>query len=125
MASITEIQAKVTKTAAFNGASIAIDSGSGSPAYASTDEFTIKLTVLSHTGPFTFALEDSVDAFSAKVARKVWEISGSGNVAKVFSTTWKEVRGLRLGTASAVMRLAITVGAGTTVDYQCEMVRNR
>lgn len=125
MASNTTIQAKVTKTGTFNGASIAIDSGSGSPAFAASDEFTIFINILNHTGSFHFELQDSVDAFSASVVRKVWEVSGSGNVKKTFSVTWKELRGLRLGTASAVMRLAIVEGAGSTVTYSCEMVRNR
>ena len=125
MAAKTEIQALVTKTAAFDGAGVAIDSAAGSPTFAATDEFTIFLNILNHTGAFHFELQDTVDAFTAEVTRKVWEVSGNSNVKKTFSVTWKELRALRLGTASAEMRLSLVEAPGTTVTYHCEMVRNR
>lgn len=120
MAKITPVQASVTKTATFNGASIAIDN----TVFPTTPSWTLVLLV-SVTGPDTvarFTFQDSVDAFTTPLAGPGTAVTGGISVrAGEKRYTWcsYDFPDLRFGVASAVLRLALTriTGTSPTVTY--------
>lgn len=122
---ITAVQAKVRKTAAFDGASIDISGITG--------DWTLVLNVMDIAGTtpgVRFQFTDSVDAFSATLAGPTASVSGI--LGKYGSTpaepntkrfTWqkRDFPSLRFGTGSAVLRLSLTeiTGSGSPgVTYE-------
>lgn len=119
---LVDLQAKTSKTATFNGASVDI---------SALNEFNVVIRVNSITPGkrVQFAFEDSVDAFTGKQTHRIEEFLGGSSglpvegVVRSFHV--RETPMLRKGTASAVLRLAITaIDAGTTVDYQAWLEAN-
>ena len=117
------LQAKVTKTSAFNGASY--------DASALTGDFTVFLRVTKLIGQAQFALEDSVDAFTNNIVR--WTVNVKGDISTdpsdPFNTTQgfltfhvksNEIPSIRNGSAGDVWRIALVEITGTskTTDYQ-------
>lgn len=121
---ITSVQAKVRKTAAFDGSSIDIS--------AITGDWTLVLEVMDQDGtsPLTrFQFTDSVDAFTTPVAGPTASVSGTlgarGSTPAEPNTkryTWqkRDFPSMRFGTGSAVLRLSLTLISGTSagVTYQ-------
>lgn len=120
MPNITVVQAQVTKTATFNGASIAIDN----TVFPTTPSWTLVLEA-SVTGPDTvarFTFQDSVDAFTTVLAGPSVVAPGGVTVrggGKRFTFSSYDFPDLRFGVASAVLRLALTriTGTSPTVTY--------
>ncbi len=113
---ITEIEALNTATSGANGTSLAISG------FGATDEYEILIDVSAYSGPIKFVVEDSVDAFSAAEELAVRHLSGAGSAHKI-SIGWRELRkAMRMGTASAVMRIRIDVTG--TVTYAAHLIRN-
>jgi len=115
MAAITAVQAKVTKTAAFNGASLDISGITG--------DWTLVLKVdkLTAGKKARFTFEDSVDAFTAKIAGPSFSVKGevAPEADRTFSVKKADFPSLRFGTGSAVLRLALTeIDASSSVDYE-------
>lgn len=112
----TIVQAKVTKTAAFNGASVDISAIPG--------DWTLVLNVQKMTDGATarFNFADSVDAFTAKIAGP--SVSLTGKVDPVnprrFSFTKKDFPSLRFNAANAVLRLELAelTGSAPSIDYE-------
>ena len=109
--SAVAIDAKATKTAAFNGASVDIS------AFTKVPDVIVHLQNL--VGDVTISVEDSVDAFTNKINLATKFIKGA--VAKPFEMrfTARDMGAMRVGTGSAVFRVAITVltGTGKTITY--------
>lgn len=116
---IKAIQALVTKTASFDGASIAIDN----TVYPTVPNWTLVLDVQA-TGPDTvarFQFSDSVDAFTTVLAGPTFVCTGGIAKAndKRFCLKWYDFPDLRFGVASAVLRVSLTriTGTSPTVSY--------
>ena len=116
MATLTQIQALVTKTAAFDGASLSI-------AVLGTS-WSLVLEVQA-TGPDTIArlqFSDSVDAFTTTVAGPTFVAPGglAAKNSKRFAIKSYDFPDLRFGVSSAVLRLSLTriTGTSQTVTYQ-------
>ncbi len=111
----TSVQAKVTKTAAFDGSSVDISG------LTSTD-WTLEIEILALTGTCRFQFADSVDAFTTTVAGPTVSCSGTLTTAqpKKYTFTKRDFPDLRFGVTSAVLRLSLTaITASTgTVTYQ-------
>jgi len=110
MATQAELQASVTKTGVFNGASIDIS--------GYNTENTLHIEVDVCTGGCQISIEDSVNAFSASIIRHVFVVKGNvvaGSPVK-FSVSWRN-SGVRFGTGSAVLRVNVDE-VGTTVTYR-------
>lgn len=104
--SIVSVQAKVTKTAAFDGASLDISS----VLYTTSQDWTLVLEVLTNVGISRFQFSDSVDAFTTTVAGPTAVVVGAilPSFSKRFTFTRKDFPDLRFGVASAVLRLSLT-----------------
>jgi hypothetical protein len=115
----TDIQAKVIKTATFDGSSIDI-----SAAGLATTDWTLVLEVLAmnDANAIRFQFSDSVDAFSTVLAGPTVCISGKIDKSdqKRYTFFKRDFPNLRFGTASAVLRLSITefTGSSKSVTYQ-------
>lgn len=112
---LTDIQAQVTKTAAFDGASLDISGVTG--------DWTIKLQVSALTAAkkARFIFQDSVDAFSANIGGPAVSVKGaiSEDADKVYSFKKQDFPSLRFGTASAVLRLALAeIDSAASVEYR-------
>jgi hypothetical protein len=108
------LQAKVTKTAAFDGAGVDISGLSA--------DSTIKVRVSALTAGrrARFVLYDSVDAFSAKIPvaafAVVGEISGE---AVIRSFNKRSGAYARFSTGSAELRLSLdAIDANASIDYE-------
>ncbi|SRR6266545_3678214 len=111
---ITPIQAQVTKTAAFVGSGVDVSGFIG--------DWTLKIRVSKLTAAknVRFQFTDSVDAFTNKGAGHTLCFSGGVDAAAdvVRSITRYNAPTLRMGVASAVLRLEVTaIDAGGSVDY--------
>lgn len=112
----TDIQAKVTKTATFDGSSIDIS--------AITADWTIILEVLAQNDGdnVRFSFEDSVDAFTTPL--QAMSVSTSGKTTKDGARRYtffkRDFPNLRMGVSSAVLRLSIVefTGSSKSVTYQ-------
>lgn len=97
----TEIQAKVTKTAAFTG--------SGLDVSGITGDWTIKINVSNMTAAkkARFSIEDTVNDWTASVAGPTFSVVGAlgPTFDKVKSFKKADFPDLRVGTASAQIRL--------------------
>ena len=124
--SFTAIQAATTKTAVFDGAGVDISGITG--------DFTLvlEITELSanagQTPEVAFVFEDSVNAFTASVARATFNMKGAVNTdgkQHGRKMTWRkrDLVGLRAGTGSAVLRLRLVgiAGTGASVDYSAHI----
>jgi hypothetical protein len=113
---ITPIQAKVTKTATFNGSGVDVSGISG--------DWTLVLDVQTVVGDTAvrFGFQDTVDAFTTPLAGPTVSVSGAVALANSRRFTFKkyDFPGLRCGTASAQLRLAVLAITGTSpsVTYQ-------
>ena len=107
---ITAVQAKVTKTAAFNGTTEVDVSGIDG-------DWTLVLNIQAAAAlTFArFAFEDSVDAFSASLSGPAFSIAGltTAQGSRRFAVKKADFPSLRLGTASAVLRVSLTQITGT------------
>lgn len=112
---ITALQAKVTKTAAFDGAGVDISGITG--------DATLVVRVHSMTAAKRALIEvqDSVDAFTAKRTVAAFHIPGgvSSNAPIRFSKRKYEIAAARLGTGSATMRVSVTgIDSGGSLEYE-------
>ncbi len=116
-----ELLVKTTLTAAGNGAALDIDTG-----MAATDEFSVEVEVSNLIGVAQIELQDSVDAFTAHIVRKVWTLNGAGEHTDLDVANYRNLHTLRIGTASAVARIAVTelTGAGKTITLRADLKRN-
>ncbi len=116
MATRTDVQARVTKTAAFAGASLAIDTITG--------DWTLKIRVAKLTpgGAVRINFEDSVNAFTALLPGPAVSVKNQqgDDYDRVFEFRKYDFPSLRFGTASAVLRcnLQEITGASPSVDYE-------
>lgn len=116
---VIKLQAKVTKTAAFNGAGIDI---SAYPTQGVGPLVTIRVDSLTAGKTAVFALQDSVDAFSSDT-RTVFTFTIQGVADSRTPRTrdihaW-EMAGVRYGVSSATMRLVLlSIDASSSVDYE-------
>ena len=98
---LTEIQARVSKTAAFTGTGIDVSGITG--------DWTVKLQIESLTAAkqARFAFEDTVNDYTASLAGPTFSFKGSltSSADKVKSFKKADFPSLRLGTASAQLRL--------------------
>lgn len=125
---LTTLQAPVTRTATLNGTGVDIS--------ALTGDFTIivELTKLSanagQTPQVQFEIQDSVDAFTNRVTVAAFNTKGSVNYStdakvdgKQHGRKWtfrrRDLVGVRAGTPSATLRLALVgiSGTGASADY--------
>jgi hypothetical protein len=118
---ITAIQASVTKTAVFTGSGVDISGITG--------DFTLHLRVsaLSATdlAKVAFCFEDSVDAFTGKIARATQNFQGTlgqtyNQQDVVVSWRKRELKGIRAGVSSAVLRLNVVDLQGTSPSVTYE-----
>jgi len=112
---VTAVQALVTKTAAFNGASLDIS--------AITGDWTLKLRVgkLTAAKKARFVFVDSVDAFTNKIPVFVASVKGETALGndRIFSVQKKDCPSARFGTGSAVLRLELAeIDGSSSVDYE-------
>ncbi len=109
----TEIQAYVTKTAAFVGSTVDISGITG--------DWTLKLQVgaLSAGIDARFVFEDSVNDFTASLAGPAFNFLGELDLAqdRVKSIKKQDFHGLRLGTVSAVLHLNLSKMGVGSVSY--------
>ena len=98
---LTEIQARVSKTAAFTGTGVDVSGITG--------DWTIKLQIESLTTAknVRFAFEDTVNDYTASIAGPTFSFKGGLSAAsdKVKSFKKADFPSLRLGTGSAQLRL--------------------
>ncbi len=111
----TDIQASTTKTATFNGASIDVSGFTG--------DWTIKLQVsaLTDAKQARFVFQDSVNDFTASISGPCFNMKGYMTAVndKVKSFKKQDFPGLRLGTASARLRLALVdLDGSASVTYR-------
>lgn len=101
---LTEIQARVTKTASFIGSGIDVSGITG--------DWTLKLQVESLTDQklMRLAFEDTVNDYTASLAGPTISFKGAlaSSYDKVKSFKKQDFPGLRLGTASAQLRANLT-----------------
>ena len=122
----TTLQAAVTKTAAFASTGVDIS--------ALTGDFTVVLEVkkltadAGQTPVVQFALEDSVNAFTDSVPVATFNMSGAVNQdgkQHGRKMTWRkrDLKGVRAGTASGVLRLNLVgiSGTGASCDYEAHL----
>lgn len=115
---LTEIQARVTKTAAFTGSGIDVSGITG--------DWTIKLQLENATNSggtpsVRFVFEDTVNDWTASLAGP--SISFKGKIEEQYDKvkSWKkqDFPDLRLGTADAQLRLKLsTAVAGDSIIYR-------
>jgi hypothetical protein len=117
---ITTVQSSVTKTAAFDGASIDISSFTG--------DWTLRVRVSKFSpaaGIARFTLNDSVDAFTAQLAGPSFHIvggltndslAGGPQQPVTYAFNKRDWEGMRFGTASAVVRLSLTAISGSSAS---------
>lgn len=115
MATRTTVQALVTKTAAFDGASLAIDTNA--------TDWTLFLRVAKLTAgkKARFSFQDSVNAFTANIAGPSFSVKGEvgTDYDRIFSVQKKDFPSLRFNATSAVLRLSLTeIDASSSVDYE-------
>lgn len=111
----TEIQAAVSKTAAFSGSAIDISGITG--------DWTLKIQVESLTDAKTVRLgfEDTVNDWTASVVGPTVSFVGAIAAAydKVFALKKKDFPDLRLGTNSAQLRCSVLrIASAATVKYR-------
>lgn len=111
----TEIQAAVSKTAAFSGTAISVSGITG--------DWTLKIQVESMTAEKTARLgfEDTVNDWTASVVGPTYSFLGAiaASYDKVYSIKKKDFPNLRLGTSDAQLRCSVlSVGSGGTVKYR-------
>lgn len=121
MAQIIPVQALVTKTGTFTGASVAVDN----TVVPAGTNWTLCLEVQasgSSDATYRFEFDDSVNAFVASIPGPTF--SSPGGIVNKNSKKWsirkEDFPDLRIGSANAVLRLALTNLQGTTqsVTYQ-------
>ena len=113
-----DIQAKTTKTATFDGTGVDVSGITG--------DWTLNLEILAMNDGDTvrFQFTDSVDNFSSDVlAGPTTAFTGKiVNYSAPFKRSWKKADfpDLRMGTASAKLRLSITAfsGSSKSITYQ-------
>jgi hypothetical protein len=124
----TAIQAAVSKTAAFTGTGVDI-SGVNNVDYTLVLEIKKLVSSDGSTPSVHFTIEDSVNAFTASIARATFNTKGSFNSdgkQHGQKMTWRkrDLVGLRAGTASAVLRVNVAeISANTTVEYEAYLQR--
>lgn len=121
---ITPIQALVTKTAAFNGASIDVSSFTG--------DWIIRLRITKFSpvaGTARFTFNDSVNAFTNELPGPSRHIAGGltndplaggPQQPNSFAFYKRDFPDLRIGTASALIRCALQAINGTTPSITYE-----
>lgn len=120
MATITPVEAKVTRTGAGNSSNLSISAA----ALATTDwTLCIEVQAMNDQNLARIGFFDSVDAFTNKIAGPQFSFSGKivPEQSKRFYVTKKDFPGLRFGTASAVLRVelaALTGGSSQSITYQ-------
>jgi hypothetical protein len=112
---LTELQARVSKTAAFTGAGVNVSGITG--------DWTIKLQVESLTAAkkARFVFEDTVDDYTASLAGPAFSLSGqlSASSDKVKSFKKADFPSLRLGAGSAQLRLKLSeIDGSATCVYR-------
>ena len=115
----TVLQASVSKTASFNGAGVSIASLTA-PAMVQID-----VTSLTSAAVVIFEIQTSTDAFATDV-RTEKAFTFKGPLASTYPISVMvnsyEMAGLRVGTASATMRIALTYISTGTVVYKSQIV---
>lgn len=114
---LTEVQARVTKTAAFTG--------SGLDVSGITGDWTLKVQVESMaystgTPQCRFAFEDTVNDYTASLAGPTISFKGAltSSADKVKSFKKQDFPDLRLGTGSAQLRLKLSAFTGDSIVYR-------
>lgn len=116
---VIKLQAKVTKTAAFNGTGVDI---SAYPAAGVGPVVTIRVDSLTAAKTAVFALQDSVDGFSSDT-RTLFTFTIQGVADSRTPRTrdvhsW-EMPGVRFGVGSATLRLALlSIDGSSSCDYE-------
>ncbi len=109
----TEIQANVTKTAAFTGSTVDVSGFTG--------DWTLKLQVGALTAGIDarFTFEDSINDFTASLAGPSFSILGEIDSAqdKVKSIKRQDFHALRIGTGSGVLHLKLAQMGVGSVSY--------
>lgn len=111
----TTLQAEVSKTAAFNGAGVSISSK------ANPSSVLLNVKSLTADAVAIFQIQTSNDAFATDT-----RVEKTINVKGPFATTYPigrvfanyDMPGLRVGTASCTMRIALTYLSAGTVVYE-------
>lgn len=112
---LTEVQARVSKTTAFTGTGIDVS--------AITGDWTLKIQVESLTSAkkARFAFEDTVNDYTASLAGPTFNFLGTlaSSYDKVKSFKKQDFPSLRLGTASAQLRLKLSeIDGSATCVYR-------
>jgi hypothetical protein len=111
----TTLQASVSKTAAFNGTGVAVS------ALANPSSILLNVTSLTSGAIAIFEIQSSVDDFSADVrTEKAFTFKGPLASTYPMGVTVQnyDMAGLRVGTALAKIRIALTYISTGTVVYQ-------
>jgi hypothetical protein len=121
---IVTLQSVITKTATFDGPSIAIDNTIYPNVPPPDWTLGLEIQALGSDTVARFQFSDSVNAFGTVLAGPTFCISGKivnpGFGGKIITITKKDFADLRFGVASAVLRLSLTNISGTmpTVTYK-------
>ena len=112
---LTDVQASVTKTAAFTGTGIDVSGFTG--------DWTIKIQVQSMTAAknVRFGFIDTVNDFTASVSGPTFSFTGqiAASFDKVKSFKKQDFADLRLGVASAKLRLDVSrMDSAASVTYK-------
>lgn len=117
METITTLQAKVTKTAAFDGADVDI-----SGIDPTKTNWTVHLRIIALVGRARFHFHDSVDNFTASLPGPTFNVVGDVTARTPISYTFNQTMFpmLRFGVTSAEIRvqLAELTGANASVTYE-------
>lgn len=112
----TTLQASVSKTAAFNGTGVAVSSLAGPSAVL------LNVTSLTSGKVAIFELQSSADDFSSDIrTEKAWTFKGplASTCPLAVTAHDYDMAGLRVGTSSAKLRIALTyIDGSTTVVYE-------
>ncbi len=112
---LTDIQARVSKTSTFNGAGIDVSGFTG--------DWTLKIQIesLTQAKKARFVFEDTVNDYTASIAGPAFSFLGSlaASYDKVKSIKKADFPSLRMGTASAQLRLKLAeIDGSATVVYK-------
>lgn len=112
----TTLQAKVTKTAAFDGTAVDI---SGLPATASVN---LKVDLLTAAKGAVLYIQDSVDNFGSDIRTLfVWNVLGAHQAIAPIERNVKkyEIPSARFGVSSAKMRVGVlSIDSAASMDYE-------
>lgn len=116
---VATLQAKVTKTATFNGTAVDI---SAYPTGGVGPVVTIKVDALTAAKSAVLALQDSADNFSSDVRTVfTWPLIGAleSRAPQTKVVHSYDMLGVRYGVASSKLRLAVlSIDGSTSIDYE-------